>query len=258
VDGYGNLIAARLRKLAAARSTGTLPFTGDNDGAIYFRDGKVVFAESKRTPGLATRPATPPATRPPTPEGSDPAPPGGGPAAGNGVSTSPSGQLSALLAVAEPTVDAALELLSSESRYVKFRPARALPFSPAFSLPLEWLLAEVVRRQQLLKQLSAVLTPDTTVVRNPQMSAPGVQVSTRQWALLIRVKDGTTPRDLAWELSRSVFGTTAEVFRLLVLRLLSVTGYPTPGTSPGASPLTAASPALLSFIRAVPGAGDGD
>ena len=38
MDGYGNLIAARLRKLAVTRSTGTLPFTGGHDGAINLRD----------------------------------------------------------------------------------------------------------------------------------------------------------------------------------------------------------------------------
>ena len=238
MDGYGNLIAARLRKLAVARSTGTLPFTGGHDGAIYLRDGKVVFAESKRTPGPAI------------PEGLDSAPPGGGSAgdAGNAVSGPPFGTLSALLAVTEPTVDAALELLSSESRYGKFRSAGTPGSSPAFSLPLEWLLAEVARRQQLLKQLSAVLTPDTAVVRNPQMSSPGVQVSARQWALLIRVKDGTTPRDLAWELNGSVFGTTAEVSRLLALRLLSVAGYPataTPASSLRCSWLRATRAAVL-------------
>ena len=242
MDGYGNLIAARLRKLAVARSTGTLPFTGGHDGAIYLRDGKVVFAESKRTPGPAM------------PEGLNSAPPGGGTAgdAGNAVGGWPFGTLSALLAVTEPTVDAALELLSSESRYGKFRSAGTAGSSPAFSLPLEWLLAEVARRQQLLKQLSAVLTPDTAVVRSPQMISPGVQVSARQWALLIRVKGGTTARDLAWELNGSVFGTTAEVSRLLALRLLSVAGYPATATpvSPSAAP-GAAPPAPLSFIRAV-------
>jgi len=84
---------------------------------------------------------------------------------------------------------------------------------------------------------SATATPDTAVVRNPQMSSPGVQVSARQWALLIRVKGGTTPRDLAWELNGSVFGTTAEVSRLLALRLLSVAGYPATATpaSPSAT-----------------------
>ena len=50
MDGYGNLIAARLRKLAVARSTGTLPFTGDPDGDNCLRDGKVVFAESSGRP----------------------------------------------------------------------------------------------------------------------------------------------------------------------------------------------------------------
>jgi hypothetical protein len=41
----------RLRRIAAARSTGMLPFSGRSDGSIYFRDGKVAFAESTRTPG---------------------------------------------------------------------------------------------------------------------------------------------------------------------------------------------------------------
>ena len=149
MDGYGNLIAARLRKLAVARSTGMLPFSGDNDGAIYFKDGKIVFAESKRTPGPAI------------PEGLNPVPPGlASPApadpaeAAEAASPPPFSKLSTLLMVTEPTVDAALELLSSESRYAKFRSGRSLSFSPAFSIPLEWLLAEVARRQQLLGQLS--------------------------------------------------------------------------------------------------------
>ena len=244
MDGYGNLIATRLRKLAAARSTGMLPFTGDNDGAICFRDGRVVFARAKRTPG------------PSVPEGLEPALAAGRPGQAGGwpdqASTAgPFGRLGALLAATEPTLDAALELLSSESRYGKFRPTEFLGFSPARSIPLEWLLAEVARRQRLLRQLSAVLTPDTTVVRNPQLSEPGIQVSARQWAVLIRVREGATPRDLAWELSRSVFGTTAEVYRLLALRLLSAAGQPAEsgeGTGPGGS--RAPGP-VLSFIRAV-------
>jgi len=43
-DDFGSLVAARLRKLAAAGSTGTLPFSGAGDGAIHFRDGAVVLA----------------------------------------------------------------------------------------------------------------------------------------------------------------------------------------------------------------------
>jgi len=244
VDGYGNLIAARLRKLAAARSTGMLPFPGDNDGALYFRDGNVIFAESKRTPGLVP------------PDGLQPAPPDpGSPPADPVLAGRPrlSGSLAALLAVTEQTADAALELLSSESRFARFRSTRALGFTTAASLPVEWLLAEVTRRQRLLRQLSAILTPDTAVTRHPHLDVPGVQVSARQWALLIRVRDEATPRDLAWELGRSVFGTTAEVYRLIVLRLLSAAG--TRAAPPGGQPGQPGepNPAVLSFIRAVPG-----
>ena len=64
--------------------------------------------------------------------------------------------------------------------------------------------------------------------------------------MLIRVRHGTTPRDLAWDLSRGVFGTTIEVHRLLVRRLLSVAGDP-----PGSVGRAAASPVAMSFVRAV-------
>ena len=62
---------------------------------------------------------------------------------------------------------------------------------------------------------------------------------------------GRDAADLAWELSRSVFGTTAEAYRLLALRLLSAAGQPAEsgeGTGPGGG--RAPGP-VLSFIRAV-------
>ena len=34
-DDYADLVAGRLRKISAARSTGMLPFSGRSDGAIY-------------------------------------------------------------------------------------------------------------------------------------------------------------------------------------------------------------------------------
>ena len=40
-DDYPDQVTGRLRKLAAARSTGTLPFAGRSDGVVYFKDGKV-------------------------------------------------------------------------------------------------------------------------------------------------------------------------------------------------------------------------
>ena len=59
LDGYADQVTGRLRRIAAARSTGMLTFSGRSDGSIYFRDGKVAFAESTRTPGPA--PHDPPA-----------------------------------------------------------------------------------------------------------------------------------------------------------------------------------------------------
>jgi hypothetical protein len=67
------------------------------------------------------------------------------------------------------------------------------------------------------------------------MAESALQVSALQWALLLRVRGGATPRRLAMELRRSVFGTTLEVHRLVKLGLLRGPG--------GAQP--------LSFIRAV-------
>ena len=59
VDGYGNFNAARLRKLAAARSTGMLPFSGEREGAVCLRDGDVVYAESSGTPAGPAVPRDP-------------------------------------------------------------------------------------------------------------------------------------------------------------------------------------------------------
>lgn len=229
MDGYGNLIVGRLRKLAATGSTGTLPFSGPDDGAIHFHDGQVVYAESARTPGARGDCGPPPL-----------------------AALAPLPRLAAILAVTEPTVDAALELMSAECRYARFRPARVPAADPACGIPVDRLLAEVTRRQRLLRQLSAVVTADTAVARNPELSSPGVQVSARQWAVLIRVRPGTTPRALAWELRRSVFSTTAEVYRLLVLRLLSAAGQPARAAAAEPAARGGGGPALVSFIRAVP------
>ena len=140
--------------------------------------------------------------------------------------------ITAILAITEPTVDAALELLSVQSRPAKFRarfrPSRIPDTGPASDISLDALLAEVARRQRVLGQLSVVLTADTALARNPHIRPDAIRVSALQWALLIRVRHGSTPRDLAWDLSRSVFGTTVEAYRMLARQLLSV-GRPPPG-----------------------------
>jgi hypothetical protein len=119
-DGYGRLITARLRRLAGTGRTGALPFAGHTEGALYFSDGRVVFAESAGTPGPV-------------------------------IGALPDG-------AADPAVPA------------------------AWAVPAALAAAEPV--------------------------------------------DGSTARALAWELRRSVFGMTIDVYRLMALRMLSAVDYP--------------------------------
>jgi hypothetical protein len=113
-------------------------------------------------------------------------------------------------------------------------------------------MAEVSRRQRLLKQLSAVVTPDTALARNAHIRSESIRITAWQWALLIRVRHGLTPRDLAWDLGRSVFGTTTEVYRLIALRLLSAAGHPARIDGNPSGEIPGPGPANMSFVRAVP------
>jgi hypothetical protein len=144
LDGYADQVTGRLRRIAAARSTGMLPFSGRSDGSIYFRDGKVAFAESTRTPGPAPH-------DPPAPD------------------QLPLNKITAILAIAEPTVDAALELLSVQSRCAKFRPSKIPDIGPVSDISLDALLTEVARRQRVLGQRSVALSTDTALARNPHI-----------------------------------------------------------------------------------------
>jgi hypothetical protein len=265
VNGYANLIAARLRKLAEEESTGMLPMSGRGDGAVFFRGGQIVYAESSRTSlpslrtsglaalGLTRREASrfpgSPAPGSPGPPGSagSPGSPGEGHPGEAGVVAARSvSRLAGLLELTELIIDALAELLSTESRYAKFRPAEVLPVGQGRPMPVEALLSEVQRRHEVQRQLAAVLTPDTAVARHPSLDPPAAQVSPTQWSLLARAGDGTTPRGLAMQLGRSVFGTTIEVYRLLELGLLVVPGRP-PAPADG-RPVTG-----ISFIRAASG-----
>jgi uncharacterized protein DUF4388 len=250
VGGYANLIEARLRKLAAAGSTGILPLSGRGDGAIFFRAGQVVYAESTRTPtpvrrstGLAALGLLATSDSP----------------ASNGaelVAVPSLERLVSMLALTEPTIDAITELLSSESRYAKFRPSDFPPAGQMSPLSIEAVLTEVERRRQVLRQLAPVVTADSPVVRFAPRDPPSFQVTAAQWTVLVRTGDGSTPRRLAMALGRSVFGTTIEVYRLLALGMLVLPGGPqaiTGGPSPARRPAT-----RMSFVRALSDAGGTD
>ncbi|HUN36664.1 MAG TPA: hypothetical protein VMU95_32110 [Trebonia sp.] len=229
VDGYANLIGARLRKLAAAGSTGTLPVSGPTDGAIILHGGRVVHAESSRTPTQRT---------------GDPAALGLAPGEAVSPVEAPSiGMVAGLLAMTEPIIDAATELLSSKSRYAKFRRSEAPVAIAPHPIPVTALLTEVERRHRVLSQLSAVVTADTPVIRSSALAWPRLQVSAPQWALVVAMSDGMTPRGVAMKLGHSVFATTIEFYRLIELGLLAAAGRePPPADGRGTA---------LAFMRAV-------
>jgi Domain of unknown function (DUF4388) len=249
VNGYANLIAARLRKLAEERSTGMLPVSGHGDGAIFFRGGQVVYAESSRTalPGPRATGLDVFGLLP----GEAPLADGEGHADETGlVPVRRASRLVGILEITELIIDALTELLSSESRYARFRPAEVLPVGQGRPIAVETLLTEVQRRHEVLRQLAVVVSPDTVVACDPSLDLPSAQVSPTQWALLVRAGGATTPRGLATQLGRSVFGTTIEVYRLIELGLLVVPGRMA-AAADGQDPGRPA--AAMSFIRAVSG-----
>ena len=251
VNGYANLIAARLRKLADEKGTGVLPVSGHGDGAIFFADGRVVYAESSRTP-VAAHLSTGLAALGLADVSDAGAASGGGP--GGLVPARSVSNLTGALAPTEAVIDAVTELLMKDSRYAKFRHTEDPPPGQVHPLPVESLLAEVQRRHAVLRQLAPALTPDTAVTRKPTLDSPAAQVSSAQWGLLVRVGDGATPRGLALHLGRSVFGTTIEAYRLVDLGLLAVSGTAAlpPAGGAGANGAGHAGPAV-SFLRAVAG-----
>jgi hypothetical protein len=196
----GSPVALRLGKLAEAARTGSLDLSGDSGGAIYLSAGDIVAADSERTPSLAAR------TR-----------------------AEQAGSLAWTWLATEATIDAAMDLMSVRPQHVRFtEPGEetgpgiaAIP-----GMPLTTLMAEVTRRHRLLEQIAAVLTPDAAVTRNLRLRSRAVHVCDSQWAILMRLGQPVTPRDVALELGQSVFGTTIEVYRMVIMDLVSVAGAP--------------------------------
>ena len=187
MNEYNQQIAARLARLATTGSTGALPISGYSSGAIYLLDGCVIGAESSRTPAA----------------GADPA----------------GAHLSQAVAIAEAAVDAVLDLLSSRSTCTRFRPAKVPPDTETIRISVADLLSEVTRRRRLLQQMAGV-GADLALVRSPELPGSRIQLTAAEWALLIRIRSRSTPRELAWALRRSVFGTTVDVHRLVLIGLL--------------------------------------
>jgi hypothetical protein len=227
-DHHVDPVVTRLGDLASSHRTGALRLLGDLGGVIYLRDGNVVYANSKRTPGPAGWLGRPLADI-----------------------DSP---LERNLAICEATIDAALELLSGKpghSPRLRFQPSAAPDVELNSGLSVSALLAEVTRRQRIVAQLAVLVTADSTVTRGSHTGSRRVRVSAEQWALLIRIGNPCTPRGLAAEVGRSVFATTIEVSRLVALRLLSVADSAFPLASQAPDGSADRVPPRVSFLRAV-------
>ncbi len=219
-------VASRLGKLAETGRTGALCLTGESGGVIYLREGAVVAAESRRTPGLAARI--------------------GQAAMATGHRTV--GPFERSWIATEATIDAAMELMSAKPRHLRFRGPEEEPVPAGTGMPVPKLMTEVSRRHEILQQLAAELSPDTQVARNLRLQSRAVRVSDGQWAILLQLGRPASPRGLALELGQSVFGTTMEVYRMTVMGLLS------PADAPD-RPAGADRRPALSFIRATAGSG---
>jgi hypothetical protein len=216
-------VALRLGKLAEAGRTGSLYLSGDSGGVIYVSAGDIVAADSRRTPSLAAR-----------------------------TGTGEVGSFERSWIATEATIDAATELMAARPRHVRFADPGEEPGPGDRGIPgmsLAALMAEVTRRHKLLEQIAAVLTPDAPVARNPRLRTRAVHVSDSQWAILLQLGRPVTPRGLALELGQSVFGTTIEVYRMVIMDLVSVVDAPARPAGP-AGPASGGRPAL-SYIRAL-------
>lgn len=253
-------LLVRLGKLAESGRTGALRLSGDCGGTIYLSEGDVVYAESKQTPGLAKQsqqaPEYPYEDEAVSQAGSVPARMNHGsvPILAANLDPGTARSLERSFAVREATVDALLDLLVDRSRNPprqRFRAFVTPDVSEVSGMSVAALTVEVKRRQEITRQLSTFLTADKAVVRNPILASPSLQVSGLQWALLIRMGERSTPRSLAWELGHSVFGTTIELFRLIVLGFVSVVdaAHPPAATAPDERPGNWRN--AVSFLRAV-------
>ena len=216
-------VAIRLGKLAEAGRTGSLHLSGDSGGVIYVSEGDIVAADSRRTPSLADR-----------------------------TGTEKTGSFERSWLATEATIDAAMELMSARPRHVRFREPEEeagpdLPSSPG--MPLTALMTEVTRRHNLLEQIAAVLTPDTAVARNLRLRSRAVHVSDGQWAILLQLGQPVTPRALALGLGQSVFGMTIEIYRMVIMGLVSVVDASARAADPAGQASRGRS--TLSFIRAL-------
>jgi hypothetical protein len=199
-------VASQLNKLARDGRTGVLRVSGDSTGTFHLYHGVVAYAGSGGIPDVASRLARWPSV-----------PDAGAP-----------GVLTRAWIIREATADAALAILMQGPRSGRFAAGDVPSPDGGAAMTVADMLAEVDRRLEVIRQLPAALTADTVVARNPRLSARGVHVSASQWALLVRMNEPVTPRQLAVDCGTSVFTTMLQVFRLITVDLVAIADGPPP------------------------------
>ncbi|HET9081949.1 MAG TPA: hypothetical protein VFO01_15740 [Trebonia sp.] len=199
-------VTSQLSRLALAGRTGVLRIPGNHTGTIRLYQGMVTHVESSGTPGLDSRLAR----WSTTPDAGTP------------------GALTRAWVLREAICDAALAMLTGAPRSGRFTAGDTPGPDGDAAMTVAEMLTEVNRRLEVIRQLPAAAPADTVVVRNPRLSARGVHVSASQWALLVRMNEATTPRQLAIGCGTSVFTTTLQVFRLITMDLVTTAGGPPP------------------------------
>ncbi|MBD9727130.1 hypothetical protein PV755_25090 [Streptomyces caniscabiei] len=237
-EHFRQAVSPMLSRLAAERATGVLL---RESGSLYLSDGKVVHAESPRSPGLDVLLATggildSDGWR----EAVDTA--GAGLRVGRFLVDSGRVARGALeLCHAGALFDAAYFVLGPSSAPASFRYGAAHWLGPIRPVPVATVEREARRRRDLLHRIwPDPATDEAPLVRAAGLDAPPVPA--RQGAVLGQVNGLRTAAEISLSLGRPAFHTLVDVRRLAAAGLISTarrSPVPSPPVPAGPAPVPA-------------------
>lgn len=229
-------VARELEALALDGASGAMEVHGSPGGTIYIDGGRVTFAESPATPGLAARLTgswlVPAAAWSDLPDPDDPNAELGGILTGRGLiaedelrSVLYSAALDAIMALTAP---AAGESIVAWTRFT----SRAWHWAGSLiSIDVPSVRAEVVRRAERLASYG-ILAGSCPALS--ELRGSWAVVSPEQWTLADRIDGQSTIRELAWRNGLALHDTMERVAELAVEGLCTVS-FPAEAGSPDGS-----------------------